>query len=183
MGRKNRKLEPDATYHVTSEVNRSAFDLIEDEFKAMLLTVLIEAKVKYRFTLFNFCILSNHFHLLIKPENGVSLSKIMQWIKTMSAKRWNKVHGVTGHLWGKRFWSQIVRGDNGFVVVCKYIDDNPVKAGLVKKAEDWVFGGLYHHRQGIEGVVDALKERILERLPQHRHVSSIIPGTPLRRNG
>jgi putative transposase len=103
----------------------------------------------------------------------------MQWIKTMSAKRWNKVHGVTGHLWGKRFWSRIVRGDNDVVAVCKYIDDNPVKAGLVKKAEDWVFGGLYHHRQGIKGVVDALEERILERLPQHRHVSSCMNCQPL----
>jgi putative transposase len=175
MGYELRELEPDATYHVTSEVNRSAFDLAEDEFKTMLLTVLTEAKAKYKFTLFNFCILSNHFHLLIKPENGISLSKIMQWIKTMSAKRWNKAHGATGHLWGRRFWSRIVRGDDDVVAVCKYIDDNPVKAGLVKKAENWIFGGLYHHRQGIEGVVDALEEHILKRLPQHRQVSDTIP--------
>jgi putative transposase len=126
------------------KLTESAFDLVEDEFKTMLLTVLTEAKAKYNFTLFNFCILSNHFHLLIKPDDGVNLSKIMQWIKTMSAKRWNKAHGVTGHLWGRRFWSRIVREDNGFVTVCKHIDDNPVKAGLVKRAADWVFGGLYH---------------------------------------
>jgi hypothetical protein len=69
-----------------------------------------------------------------------------------------------------------VRGDNDVVTVCKYIDDNPVKAGLVKKAEDWVFGGLYHHQQGIEGVVDALEEHILKRLPQHRQVSGTIPA-------
>jgi putative transposase len=167
MGRKNRELELGAIYHVISEVNRFAFDLAEDQFKAILLMVLFEAKAKYKFTLYNFCILSNHFHLLIKPENDVSLSKIMQWIKTMSAKRWNKAHGVTGHLWGKRFWSRIVRGNDDVVTVCKYIDDNPVKAGLAKRAEDWVFGGLYHHQQGIEGVVDPLEERILERLPQY----------------
>jgi hypothetical protein len=70
-----------------------------------------------------------------------------------------------------------VREDDDVVVVCKYIDDNPVKAGLAQRAEDWVFGG--HHRQGIEGVVDALEECVLERLPQPRHVSSCMDCQPL----
>ena len=55
---------------------------------------------KFGFRLANFCIMPTHIHLLIIPGEGASLSRIMQWIKTHSAKRWNSIHGSTDHLWG-----------------------------------------------------------------------------------
>jgi putative transposase len=98
--------------------------------------------------------MDNHIHLLIKPGEKASLSKIMQWVKGNFAKRWNKIHGIKGHLWGERFFSRIIKDEEDFAKVSEYIDENPVKAKLVQEAKDWKFGGLFHKLRGIIGLVD-----------------------------
>jgi putative transposase len=158
-----RKLRDGATYHVTSEINRNEMELQSPRIKAMFLTFVNKAKQKYPFQLFNFCIMDNHIHLLVKPERGQSLSKIMQWIKGNFARYWNKVHHKQrGHLWGKRFFSKIVDDVRQFLRVFDYIDNNPKQAGIVERAEDWEFGGLYHHRQGRTDVVEIPRAVMLE---------------------
>ncbi|MDR2150267.1 MAG: transposase, partial [Spirochaetaceae bacterium] len=96
------------TYHVTSKVNRDAFEVEPDEMKKLFLTVIAEAKTKkgFKFKLWNFCIMGNHFHFLITPEKGQSLSNLLKWIKMVYAIRWNKKHHKTGHFWGDRFFSR-----------------------------------------------------------------------------
>jgi putative transposase len=127
------------------------------------LTFIKKAKEKYPFQLLNFCIMDNHIHLLIKPAPGQSLSKIMQWIKGNFARYWNKVHNKQGgHLWGKRFFSKIINDVRYFLRVFNYIDKNPERAGIVEWAEDWEFGGLYHHRHRRMDVVDIPRRAILE---------------------
>ncbi|GHU30480.1 hypothetical protein FACS1894172_03840 [Spirochaetia bacterium] len=158
------------TYHVASEINRKDFDLQDDEDKKMFLAVIDEAKTKksYKFEMHNFCIMDNHFHFLITPELGQSLSVIMKWIKMVVAIRWNRNHGKTGHLWGDRFFSREIIDDEDFITVYNYIDQNPVKASAVEKPEDWLWGGLHHHQAGITRIVKPAPEWVLERLPRHR---------------
>jgi putative transposase len=86
---------------------------------------------------------------LIKPGKKANLSVIMQWLKCNFAKAWNKAHHRTGHVWGERFYSRIIRGAADFLRVRGYIEENPVKAGLVERAAEWVYGSLYHrlHRR------------------------------------
>jgi putative transposase len=67
-----------------------------------------------------------------------------------------------GHLWGKRFFSKIINDVRYFLRVFNYIDKNPERAGIVKEAEAWEFGGLYHHRHGRMDVVDIPRRAILE---------------------
>jgi putative transposase len=102
--------------------------------------------------------MDNHIHFLIKPGENASLSKIMQWIKGNFAKWWNKTHDTKGHLWGERFFSRIIRDEQDFVKTSEYIDNNPVKAKLVKEAKDWRFGGLFHRIRGIIGLVDEMSD-------------------------
>jgi REP element-mobilizing transposase RayT len=73
----------------------------------------------------------------------------MQWVKCNFAKAWNKAHNRTGHVWGERFYSRIIRGVGEFLRVREYIEENPVKAGLVEEATEWVYGSLYQrlHRR------------------------------------
>jgi putative transposase len=138
-------------------------DLQSSQIKAMFLTFVKKAREKYPFQLFDFCIMDNHVYLVIKPENGESLSKIMQWIKGNFAKYWNKVHNKQGgYLWGKRFFSKIIDDVRQFLRVLDYIDENPKRAGLVKRAEDWEFGGLYHHLRGRMDVVTILRATMPE---------------------
>ncbi|MDR1400150.1 MAG: transposase [Treponema sp.] len=156
-----RKLKPGAIYHVVSKINRRAMDLQSAQIKAMLLVFINKAKLKYPFQLLNFCIMDNHIHLIIKPGKGQSLSKIMQWIKGNFARYWNKVHHTEGHLWGERFFSKIIENVAQFFRVFKYIDDNPVAAQMVPKAEDWEFGGLYHHLHRRLDVIDIPRSALL----------------------
>jgi REP element-mobilizing transposase RayT len=73
----------------------------------MLYQVIEEAHTRYKFELWDIAIDDSYFTCHIKPEPGQSLSRILQWIKSVVARRWNKVRGIHGHLWGARFYSEI----------------------------------------------------------------------------
>jgi putative transposase len=145
-----------ATYHVTSKIDHDNPSLHDHHFKSLFLDFMKTAKQKFSFELWNFCIMDNHIHFLIKPGPGVSLSKIMQWIKCNFAKKWNRENSTKGHLWGERFFSRIIRNIEDFQAVSRYIDENPVKAKMVENANDWKFGGLFHRLKGLTGIIDYL---------------------------
>lgn len=141
--RKTRDIRQDATYHVVAKTNRGEFLLNTDEMKELFLNILEDAKKKFNFQLKQFCIMNNHVHLMIQPAKGTSLSKLMQWILSVFAIRFNKIFGLIGHVWYDRFKSKIIYSFQQFVNTFRYISDNPVKAGICKNARDYAWGGLY----------------------------------------
>ncbi|MDR1866757.1 MAG: transposase [Treponema sp.] len=149
MARKNRE----DTYHVTSEINRRLMELQSPDIKTLFIQTIAETHQKYAFKLWNFCIMDNRIHFLITPEKDLSLSLIMKWIKMVFAIRWNQLHGVKGHLWEDRFHVRVIERREDFLRVFQYINQNPVKAGLVTHAKEWIFGSLYHY---LHNVVDIL---------------------------
>jgi len=142
--RERREIAEGATYHVTSRTNGKIDTFTGIVGQRILLQVIREAKEKYDFLLHNFCIMPNHVHLLITPKDGTNLSRIIQWIKTKSAKRWNFTNNLKDHLWGERFFSRLIRDDDDYAVVYNYIDQNPVRAGLVVNPHDWRACGAYY---------------------------------------
>ncbi|MDR2150475.1 MAG: transposase [Spirochaetaceae bacterium] len=147
------------TYHVSSEVNRYAFELEPDDMKELFLIVIKEAiKKGFKFKLWNFCIMDNHFHFLITPEKGQSLSEILKWIKMVFAIRWNKKHNKTGHFWGDRFYSREIKDEKDFWNVYNYIDQNPVAAGLVQQPEEWQYSGAYQRKHGITRIISLITD-------------------------
>lgn len=170
--RTNRKLLEGAEYHVTARVNRGEKIFLAPEDRELFMGILNRAKKKYSFSLKNFCVMGNHIHLLIKPGPGVSLSKIMQWILGVFAQLWNKRHGLSGHLWGDRFFSRIILGIKDFLRVFTYIDYNPVIAGLVEHPEQWKHGGLWHHKKGLTDIIELADSLVLDYFPEH-HFSQI----------
>jgi putative transposase len=142
--RKKRELVEGAIYHVTSRTNGKIYVFDQELDKKIMLLVLEDAKEKYGFKLHNFCIMPNHIHLLITPTNGTNLSRIVQWIKTKSAKIWNGIHGSKDHLWGERFFSRVMKDGAEYIIADNYIDQNPVKAGLANSPEEWVASGAFY---------------------------------------
>jgi len=142
--RKKRDFVEGAFYHVTSRTNDKTRVFEDRVGRKIMLMVLEEAQEKFRFQLANFCVMPTHIHLLIKPEEGTNLSAIMHWIKTLSAKRWNFIHGSNDHMWGHRYFARAIKDQQEFETIMEYIDQNPVKAGLVASPEDWL-GGARHH--------------------------------------
>jgi putative transposase len=152
--RHNRQLEQNAVYHVTARINRGETVFNETAMKALFLAFVKKAKKKYPIAVYNFCVMGNHVHFVVRPGKDSSLSKIMQWLLGNYAKAWNKAHGVKGHLWGDRFFSRIIRDGRAFLHVFSYISRNPVEAGLASRADEWEYGGVCHFIKGETSILD-----------------------------
>ena len=152
--RKPRNKKENATYHVIARSNRQEFIFEKDNIKDIFIRILKDAKKKYRFKIINFCVMTNHIHLLIKPHPKSDLSKIMQWILSKFAVVFNKIYSYKGHVWYDRFKSIIIESFRQLYAVYEYINNNPVKAGLVKKAEDYKYCGLAYLKNKVFELVD-----------------------------
>jgi len=141
--RKKREFTEGAFYHVTSRTNDKIRVFENNLGRKIMLITLQDAKDKFQFKLTNFCVMPTHIHLLIKPERGTNLSGIMHWLKLQTSKRWNFIHGSTDHLWGHRFFERPIKDKTEYEHVMNYIDDNPVRAGLVAAPEEWKAAGAY----------------------------------------
>jgi putative transposase len=152
--RKTRNFVGGAAYHVTSRTNdkKRIFESVVGE--KVILLILQEARKKFGFQLRNFCIMPTHLHLLIIPGNRGTLSQIMHWVKTNSAKRWNRIQGATDHLWGQRYFARIIEDPRDYFTVMKYIDQNPVKSGLAHDVGIWKASGAYWIINRLPGLVD-----------------------------
>lgn len=144
MARKPRIIIKYASYHVYAQINRQNFFLKESHVKELLMFVFKEAGMKYDFSIRNFCIMDNHFHLDITPASNASLSRIMQWIMSMFARYYNKLMGQVGRVWRGRFKSRVISTLKYFYRLFEYISNNPVRAGIVKRAEDYPYSGLFY---------------------------------------
>ena len=149
-----RELVDYGSYHVGGKMCRGEDFLSDNEIKNLYLSVLEECKrKKHKFEIFNLCVMDNHIHFIIRPAKGENLSKIMQWINSVFAMRFNKLTGRCGHVWKCRFWSSIIEKIEQFKKVYHYISYNSVKAGIVSSPEDYPYCGEYHISRGILGII------------------------------
>ena len=120
---RRRQLKQGADYHVTCSINNMEHLMKPDEIKVLYEKVLAECKRKYVFLVIHFGIMDNHVHLIIRPGRE-SLSKIMQWLNSVFAMRFNRLTGRCGHVWKCRFWSKIIDRIEQFKAVFDYISFN-----------------------------------------------------------
>lgn len=152
--RKTRELKANAKYHVTAKVNRGEFILKDSKFKELFLEVVKRAKKKYEFQIENFCVMDNHIHFIIHPEEKENLSRIMQWILSVFARYYNKIMKLKGHVWYDRFKSKIISDIKQLIAVFNYIKENPVKAELVKEASEFEYSGISFIKKGDFSIID-----------------------------
>jgi putative transposase len=115
--------------------------------------VLAEAQARSPVRLFSYCVMPTHWHLVLAPETDGGLSAFMAWLTMTHTQRWHTHHGSvgTGHLYQGRFKSFPIQEDDHFLAVCRYVERNPLRAGLVRRAEDWQWGSLWRRTQEQEG--------------------------------
>lgn len=104
-----------------------------------------------RYTLHAWCIMPNHVHILMQPANGITMSTSMASWKKYTGRRiseWRQQHkGVPpGPVWHREYFDRYVRDDDHYRNVVNYIHQNPVKARLVGKAEEWEWSSAYERR-------------------------------------
>jgi putative transposase len=152
--RQRRKIKHGAKYHVMARANRKEMIFGSRALKAMFLDVVKRARKKYKFAIQNFCIMGNHFHLILEPLKGESLSKIMQWILSVFAMKYNNTFNYKGHVFYDRFKSKIIGDFRHYVATFIYITKNPVKAGIVKDPNDFEFNGVNFLKKGLYDVIN-----------------------------
>jgi putative transposase len=145
MPRRARECPGGVVYHV---LNRSAghadlFRTIKDHqaFQA----TLREACAKTPLEVFGYCVMSNHWHLVLRPAKDGDLSRFMQWLTLAHAQRWRAAHHTKGYgpLYQGRFKSFAIEEDQHLLTVLRYVERNPLRAKLIEKAEDYRWSSLH----------------------------------------
>ena len=130
MSRPPRFSYPRAVHHVTLRCNNREFLFTVPSFE-LFLKILQEARERFSLALYNYCLMTNHVHLLFKVGRGDTLSKAMHWISTSFSRKFNRQSGRHGHLWEGRFRSTIIEEEACFWRCMAYLDLNPVRAKIV----------------------------------------------------
>jgi putative transposase len=136
MSRPIRLEFPDALYHITSRGDRREDIYDDDADREAFLKIF--SKVIEQNNWYSYCLMSNHYHLLVQTPDA-NLSKGMRQLNGIYTQYYNRRHGLTGHLFQGRYKSILVDQDAYLLELSRYIVLNPVKAGMVKSVEKWVW--------------------------------------------
>jgi putative transposase len=146
MPRRARSVIGGLVYHVLNRSNgRLTLFRKPADYEAFF-RVLDEARQRLPLRILAYCVMSNHWHFLVWPEHDQdkAVSEFFRWLTVTHTQRWHAHHGTSGsgHLYQGRFKSFPVQEDDHFYTVARYVERNALRAGLVKRAEDWRFGTL-----------------------------------------
>lgn len=130
-------------YHVTTRGN-DGIDIYCDAVDRRLFISLLERIAgDSEWDLHAWCLMTNHFHLVVENRHA-NLSDGMQRLNSVYARWFNERHRRTGHLFGNRFGSKPIAGDQQLFNTAEYVFDNPVRARLCKSRVDWPWlGGTF----------------------------------------
>jgi putative transposase len=136
-----RALPPAGIYHLTGRgVARTAIFLDDDE-RRLFLALLASEVERHDWLCHAFCLMTNHYHLIVSTQLW-RLSDGMHRLNGIYAQAFNRRHSRTGHLFGERYGSWVVRDEQHLLAACHYVLQNPVRAGLCNRVDDWPWGGL-----------------------------------------
>jgi putative transposase len=153
MARSRRKTAPGCVHHVVNRGNRKKIIFYKPGDYRAFLAVLGEAVNRFGMRVISFCIMRNHWHLVLWPDEDVSISAFMHWLTSTHVRRYHAHYGLTGtgHLYQARYRNDICTDDRGVLAVMRYVEGNPLAAGIVKRAEDWKWSSLWLRVRGEGG--------------------------------
>lgn len=143
-------------YHVMARGNRRTVIFHDKEDKKRFINIILNKKKEDSFRLFAYCIMDNHYHLLIKEENE-ELATIMKMINSSYATYYNDKYEGIGHVFQDRYRSEPVSNDEYLLGVTRYIHNNPKKAGIINRLQDYPWSSYeqYVYYKQSNDLVDA----------------------------
>ncbi|MGD0463049.1 MAG: transposase [Tepidisphaeraceae bacterium] len=148
-------------YHVLNRGNgRMGIFRKPGEFDAFV-ELMIDAKRRADIEIFGFCLMPNHWHLVLRPRRGGDLAAYLSWLTNTHVKRYRAHYrGTSGHLYQGRYKSFPVEKDAYLLTLLRYLEANPRRATLVRRAQDWRWSSL--------GCEDKLSKKLLDDWPVDR---------------
>lgn len=152
MARIARVVAPGFPHHVTQRGNRRQQTFFTNDDYQSYLELMSEWCMKFGVETLAYCLMPNHIHLIVVPETTEGLKSAIGEAHRRYTRRINFRKGWRGHLWQGRFSSFIM--EEKYLLACtKYVELNPVRAGLVKKPEEWPWSSAVSHLQGKDDVL------------------------------
>jgi putative transposase len=155
MSRIARVVVPGCWHHVTQRGNRQECVFLEDGDRALYLQLLRDHCKRREVRIAGYCLMTNHVHLLAIPVAADSLAKALGGAHTDYARWFNVKRTATGHVWQNRYYSCPLEERHRWNAL-RYVEQNPVRAGLVREALDWQWSSALAHATGLDrtGVLD-----------------------------
>jgi putative transposase len=135
-------------YHALNRGNGRRTVFHKDGDFAAFVKLLRQAGERSPVRLLAWCLMPNHFHLALWPPGDGDLSDYMMWLLTAHVRRYHQHYHSSGHVYQGRFRSFPIQEDDHLLAVLRYIERNPVRAGLVGRAPDWPWSSAAPARAG-----------------------------------
>jgi putative transposase len=144
MPRAQRIVVPGLPHHVIQRGNRQQAIFHGDEDRRFYLRLIKEALQRHGTRCLAWCLMDNHVHLILAPSSADGLRAPLASVHTAYSQRLNRRLGMSGHLFQGRFASYPM-DDAHLMMAVRYVENNPVKAGMVAAAEDWPWSSARAH--------------------------------------
>ena len=145
MPRSKRADEAGGIYHALNRGNARREIFHKDADYEAFLRTLDEGLGRYPVQLFSFCLMPNHWHLVLRPQKDGAMGRLLGWVTATHTLRYHAHNHTagTGHLYQGSFKSFPVQDDPHFFCLSRYVERNAKSAGLCRRAEDWKWGSLH----------------------------------------
>jgi putative transposase len=136
MGRFARVVVPECAHHVTQRGNARREVFFSPQDRQVYLGLLRQYSEHYALQILGYCLMTNHVHLVARPGDPDALAKTLREVHGRYARYRNAIERITGHLWQNRYYSCALE-EVRLASVMRYVELNPVRAGLVRSAADY----------------------------------------------
>jgi REP element-mobilizing transposase RayT len=158
---------PGALYHITSRGNARRKLFLDEKDYTDFLQVLCLVVQRFHWNLHAYCLMSNHYHLLLETPEG-NLSRGMRQLNGVYTQHFNRRHNRVGHLFQGRYKAILVDRESYLLALCRYVVLNPVRANLVKNPKEWPWSS-YRGTAGYGKPLSCLRtDWVLEQLANER---------------
>src|SRR5262245_13630501 len=129
-------------YHALNRGNRRETVFHKPADFDAFVEAMAEARRRLPLDIFGYCLMPNHFHLVLRPRGDGDLGRWMRWLLTTHALRYHRHYKTTGHVWQGRYKAFPIQDDEHLATVLRYVERNPLRAELVDRAEHWKWSSL-----------------------------------------
>lgn len=147
MPRVARVVVPGIPHHVTQRGNRRGTVFFSDYDRHAYLTLLRAYAARQSVEILAYCLMTNHVHMVVVPRSADGLHRTLKPLHMQYAQRINRMHDWNGHLWQGRYFSSPL-GDNYLWAAIRYVERNPVRAGLTERPDDYPWSSAVAHCRG-----------------------------------